>query len=261
MKPIINSIILVICLTLVASLNSKVNTLNKNLSNEKSTNLIQAKTVEKLETKVNTKENSKLKNKQAPVTAAASANVSANTNKPATTTTTPTTTTSSNITVEPPTTNPDEKFNSAPKIACTSTNCPLPYGTCQENNSSCRCMPEYANFTPEGVKDANYCNYPRKKQLVAFLLEFFFTFGIGHFYAGRVGFGVAKLIVLLLPVIGYILMCASVVAKDTGNCLGLVAVIITYGFCCAGSIWQLVDIILFGINNYKDGYGVPLLHW
>lgn len=161
-------------------------------------------------------------------------------------------------------------------IKCNKDNCPSP-NECV-TSTVCKCAEGYANYEGQDSDDKNtkvsnqngknkkvYCQYVQKKQLVAFLLEFFASLGIGHFYCGRVIFGTIKLVVFLGPIIvGILTCCCGLTMKpdeSTSNCLSLVIVISSCTLCCAALIWQLVDCILFGINKYHDGNGVPLQHW
>jgi hypothetical protein len=157
----------------------------------------------------------------------------------------------------------DQTYFYKDNIVCTQNNCPFP-NVCTDA-TVCRCAEGYANFHTETMDPNVYCTYLQKKQLVAFLLEFFVTLGIGHFYAGRILFGVLKLLVYLGPIIIGILMCCCGLAlkpnENSSGCLGLMTLICSCAFCCAALAWQLADLIMFGLNNYKDGNGVPLLHW
>lgn len=156
----------------------------------------------------------------------------------------------------------DNKYFYKKNIVCSQQNCQLPNGVCTDDNTTCKCLNGYANFEVKGQETYGYyCTYVQKKQLVAFLLEFFVSSGVGHFYAGRTLFGVMKLLVCIAPILISILMCCAVLSKDNSNCWGLFVSITSCGFVCAALVWQLVDIIMFGLNKYKDGNGVPLQHW
>ena len=163
-----------------------------------------------------------------------------------------------------PPVDPNDKFYFTRNIKCDNKNCPAPYAVCSDDKT-CRCLPGYANFIAEGqTSPGYYCNYEQKKQLVAFLLEMFVSMGVGHFYSGRVLMGVIKLLVLLGPLMFGILMCCSSIVKsssDTSSCAGLFFMVGSCACVCAALVWQLVDLIMFGINNYKDGNNVPLAHW
>ena len=255
MTPNTKTILLLVCLTLIYSFECKTHKKVKHLHSpndvKSSPALIQNKIKETITAKVlNSKVNQ------------------INSTTPEPNNTPATTTSSANFNSAGPTVNEDDKFLAARNIKCDSTNCNFPNGVCTENNTVCRCLDGYANFevinenentTPKGY----YCSYQQKRQVVAFLLEFFVSVGVGHFYAGRVLFGVFKLLVMLGPIILSILMCCTAVFKDndTSSCVGLILMIGSCLFVCTGLVWQLVDIIMFGINSYKDGNGVPLQHW
>lgn len=151
-------------------------------------------------------------------------------------------------------------------IICTSNNCPVP-NACYDA-STCRCADGYANYFEPGDNTANtgpYCTYIRKKQLTAFLLQFFIFCGAGQFYVGNIQFAVPQLIISLAPcVISCIQLCAGIRFKSDGDsrpCCHLVVVIINCIFACAFCGWWLADAIIFGMNKYTDGNGVPLEPW
>ena len=139
-------------------------------------------------------------------------------------------------------------------ILCSENNCFSPYGTCI-NKTTCRCTTDYASFKIKEDNSQFYCAYERKKQLVSFILEFFFPFGVGHFYAGRILMGVLKMIVCFSQCIfaGFG-MCF---AQDAGMVLMILLLIIGLVYIS----WGFIDIILIALNVYKDGNGVPLASW
>lgn len=135
------------------------------------------------------------------------------------------------------------------KQRCTQINCPFP-STCVADYV-CKCEAAKANFFEDSINQENppyYCIYYRKKQLVAFLLEFFIP-PIGHFYAGQYLIACFKLI---LPCVFFFLFAKveNTLAKGIGGA----------GVCGLG-IWWLVDIILYGINYYSDQNKVRLAGW
>jgi hypothetical protein len=146
-------------------------------------------------------------------------------------------------------TDPKDPFAYAnTKVKCTQVNCPYP-STCVADYV-CKCGPEVANyFVDSEMKDnpTYYCIYSRKKQLVAFLLEFFIP-PFGHFYAGQYLIATLKLVMPCILLLLFFIQNA--VAKS-----------ISGAGMCGLSIWWLVDIILYGINKYADQYSVPLASW
>jgi TM2 domain-containing membrane protein YozV len=147
----------------------------------------------------------------------------------------------------------EDQFFYVRNIKCAMNNCPPP-SFCMDDKT-CKCGEGHANVLLPDMPFQFYCQYRQKQQIVAFLLETFLSLGIGHFYSGRVNFGLIKLIVGLSPLI---LMCCSICWKgnEAGGCL-----VLSSTLTCAYLIWQIIDIINFATNSYKDGHGVPLEHW
>ncbi len=69
--------------------------------------------------------------------------------------------------------------------------------------------------------------YSDRSKVVAGVLQLVLPFGVGRFYSGRTGLGVAQLLVTLL----------------------------TFGL---GSIWAFIDGILILVHGTEDGRGLPL---
>ena len=101
------------------------------------------------------------------------------------------------------------------------------------------------------------CNYKQKYQINAFLLELFPGFGVGHFYARRIGDGIAKLLAsigLLFFVLIYPLLirCCSKCGSFTVGLLFLISVILFI-------IYVIIDVAMFATNKFKDGNGIDLV--
>lgn len=156
----------------------------------------------------------------------------------------------------------DVHFYYAENIVCTRSNCPLP-NNCIDD-STCQCYQGFVDYHDNSTNNNTYCNYKQKKQIVAFMLEFFVSLGVGHLYAGRTVFGILKLLVMLGPVILMILNCCFGIAFKSERGQSILGIFTIIGGCilCVGYFaWQLVDLVMFGINKYRDGNGVPLQHW
>ncbi len=69
--------------------------------------------------------------------------------------------------------------------------------------------------------------YSDKSKLVAGLLQIIIPLGIGRFYMGHTGVGVAQLLVTIFT-------------------------------CGIGSLWPLIDGILILVGNPRDGHGRPM---
>lgn len=147
-------------------------------------------------------------------------------------------------------------------IVCTTQDCSPP-NYCY-NSTTCVCgngMADNNNltYTNKATYQGAYCNYQQKNQLTAFLLEFFVASGSGHFYSGRILNGCLKLVGTLVPfILTCVICCIKCTASDKGT--GILA-LISGILGCLLVVWILVDVIMFGLNKFKDGNGVPLAHW
>jgi hypothetical protein len=142
-----------------------------------------------------------------------------------------------------------------PALSCSN------FGICNDQKTDCICSLGHITH-PE---DSQYkCNYPQKKQLVAFLLELFLGFGSGHFYSGRTTFGGLKLGAFLFGI--YIICLFPLSAKclsDRFDSECLVIAVSCFYYCCAVGLafWFVYDLVMFGMNKYLDGEGLMLLPW
>lgn len=136
---------------------------------------------------------------------------------------------------------------------CNSKNCPSPNSCITDH--ICQCSEDRANFEPYPLPEINsensqrtYCNYIRKKQLVAFVLEFSIL-SAGHFYIGNYFIGSLKLIALMIAII-VAFKCEEKWAKfvSAGLLIGLI-------------LWWTVDAGLFAVNFYPDSNKVLLMEW
>jgi hypothetical protein len=146
-----------------------------------------------------------------------------------------------------------------PEINCGSTYCNEQLGICVgEPKSYCLCKEEYDTFP----KDSNQsCTYVRKQQLVAFLLETFCGFGVGHFYTGNLYLAIPKLIVYLLGVSGILVLRIVNMKTEDNNPTTLMLALTSCVVCCFIVIWHVVDAFLYSLARYKDGNGIDLLKW
>jgi len=134
------------------------------------------------------------------------------------------------------------------KFSCSKLNCASP-NICLSSNI-CICSPENANYLSSKMKNANftnYCSYSRKKQSIAFILEFLVP-PAGHIYVGKYILAVMKFIV---AIVYYFLFKYFPFNKNE---------IFYFGISNLSILW-LVDIFIFGMNKYKDKNGVPLISW
>lgn len=125
------------------------------------------------------------------------------------------------------------------------------HGVCESSNV-CKCKKGWAHINDRPLS----CNYKLKKQFVAFLLETFLIFGAGHFYCNRILYGFIKVAVIAAVILIDCILKSCV--KSKGIKIQNVATIISYSLYAGIIIFQLFDIVMFGINKHIDGYGLPL---
>lgn len=138
---------------------------------------------------------------------------------------------------------------------CTESSC---NGVCKDNNT-CACENEYANkdnAKNNSNSSQKLCSYKLYKQLTAFFLELFLILGFGHLYCGRVLNFLLKFFFILLMIsldflFKYFIVVDSYYKKKS-------VYIISYFFYAIIIIWQVVDVVMFGLNKYKDGNDMPL---
>ena len=134
------------------------------------------------------------------------------------------------------------------------------YGDCSKSNCDncissivCQCPLGYAQKKNQEVTtDKKSCQYKLKKQWIFFLLELLLPFGFGHFYAKRILYGFVKLLSLIIIITCDIIAKKFIKGfKEVQNInIGMYSLYIAYIF------WQVIDIVLIGINEFKDGNGM-----
>lgn len=138
-------------------------------------------------------------------------------------------------------------------------------------SEKCTCQSEYSSLT----SNSSACNYKKKSQKTAFLLELFVGFGGGHVYSERFVNGFCKIVIL--PVILLIILLYNYLLKndimllsqvdknkeENGKSLIKRLVFVLFLTCvCSGiAFWIIYDVIHFGLNKYLDGNGVELISW
>jgi hypothetical protein len=147
---------------------------------------------------------------------------------------------------------------SEPNVNCTHLdrlNC-----TDDSTRTNCICKPEYASIDGCPVK----CEYERKKQLTAFLLELFVGFGAGHFYRASYLIASLKLVAFIFGI--YIICLFPLTAKCISECCDcdcLVVLVSLLFFACSVGLafWFVFDLVRFGKNLLTDKYGIKLKQW
>lgn len=127
-------------------------------------------------------------------------------------------------------------------------------------HTNCTCKPEYASISECSVK----CEYERKKQLTAFLLELFVGFGAGHFYRGSYLIASLKLVAFIFGI--YIICLFPLTAKCISECCDcdcLVVLVSLLFFACSVGLafWFVFDLVRFGKNLLTDKYNIKLKQW
>lgn len=141
---------------------------------------------------------------------------------------------------------------------CGSFQCVVNQSTCLLNAEVpiCSCFGDYTTYPSD---NHTQCNYERKRQLVAFLLEFFVTYGAGHFYTENYKFAISKLVVFVFLYCLFIVLRIVTKAKEENKVANLLICIFAV-ICFLGMItWQLIDVFKFGYNTYTDGNGIELV--
>ena len=137
---------------------------------------------------------------------------------------------------------------------CNDETCNQKNGKCVDPNK-CVCDIGYSNYKLKSYHKT--CSYKLKNQIIAFLLEFFLWFGIGHFYCMRYLMGIIKLCtVLLIIIFDCTMKNIKFKSNKARNCIN----IFIYCLYFILILWQIFDVCMFGMNKYKDGNGVPLLN-
>jgi len=153
----------------------------------------------------------------------------------------------------------DECNSLAAANKCDVSLCSINGGVC--NNNSCNCKNGYISLPGQ----PNKCCYQQKSQLTAFLLEFIFSFGFGHFYIGDNLIGCLKLFLYtaLYLVDGYLLYYKKkqVEKENFSVDVDILVYIVTIFVFLFWICWQVYDCVLFGQNAFLDSNGVQLMSW
>ena len=75
-------------------------------------------------------------------------------------------------------------------IDCNTNKCVDGAGKCVDfATSNCTCIPEYDTYP---ISSTIKCNYQKKSQLTAFILELILSYGSGHFYINNINIAIPK---------------------------------------------------------------------
>ena len=137
---------------------------------------------------------------------------------------------------------------------CNIDNCPPQRGTCYGNQ--CLCEPNYVTINIGKNKNI-YCNYHVKSRYMALLLEFFFPFGVGHFYTGNILLGAIKLALWILFICMFCSVLCCVAGKVINACSVIISLLVILSIL-ALICMQIFDLVSYGLGIYKDGNGIEM---
>ena len=133
-------------------------------------------------------------------------------------------------------------------------------------NGACVCKRGYASLPYEIFQ----CCYLQKFQFTAFFLELLISFGVGHFYIGSNIIGSIKLVVFSFFCVIFCVIFIIWLKKDYKNerlnpnteYYTSILFVCSFSMCIFIYLtWQIIDIVLFALNIYKDENGINLLSW
>jgi TM2 domain-containing membrane protein YozV len=141
---------------------------------------------------------------------------------------------------------------------CNPQDCPASSGFCK--GDKCVCLEGFIS-----VKDPinnKMCNYKQKQVIVSLLMESFGLIGFGHFYAGRIFYGLLKLI-CFYAIICYGSQFVIQFMKENSDTEAAYYVKLAISASCLGSpiIWHLIDLYKWATNQYLDGNDHAMLSW
>ena len=150
-------------------------------------------------------------------------------------------------------------------IPCGDSFCSINGGKCEDAPSGkgkvCNCK---SGFTTPEEDDFYNCCYKQKSALLAFFLEAFLIFGIGHFYVGNNQLGVIKVIVYVILLISSLIICLKRIYNkkrfifNSNVIIKMFKTICILACGCTFIIWQMTDSVLFCLGIYTDHNGIKL---
>ena len=128
----------------------------------------------------------------------------------------------------------------------------------EPNQFICECHKGYDTYPEDSVTK---CNYKKKSQLKAFLLELILCYGAGHFYIHNYKRAIPKLIVFAFFYCLFIALRIITKAKEENKKANLI-ISISAGVSLVGMItWQIIDLVGFGKNQFDDENSIGLKDW
>jgi hypothetical protein len=136
-----------------------------------------------------------------------------------------------------------------------------PNAECQlvEGKETCVCKDGFITFNEDSPLR---CCYKQKNGLLAILLEFIVSFGIGHFYVGNYLMGSIKAVIYFIFGVSALITLIGMITNKKRNerpfLLKVFSNVCMLSCCCIYIVWQIVDLILFNLSIHKDGNGANL---
>ena len=122
----------------------------------------------------------------------------------------------------------------------------------------CKCNKGYITYPYDNEEK---CNYKKKSQLKAFLLELILCYGAGHFYVHNYKRAISKLIVFAFFYCLFIALRIITKAKEENKKANLI-ICISAGVSLIGMIvWQIIDLVGFGKNQIEVRNNIELNNW
>ena len=126
------------------------------------------------------------------------------------------------------------------------------------NKYFCECHKGYDTYPYDNTIK---CNYRKKSQIKAFLLELLLCYGAGHFYIHNYKRAIPKLIVFAFFYCLFIALRIITKAKEENKKANLI-ISISAGVSLVGMItWQIIDLVGFGKNQFDDENNIGLKDW
>ncbi len=132
-------------------------------------------------------------------------------------------------------------------------------GVCNQDGSLCICNNGYVTHG-----SGNQCNYAQKKQVIAFLLSFFFPgTGASYFYMGLQTLGLANLFAVgWMSIINLgLCFCCCRFSGINKSCIEFLLYTLLLIDIVGLFIWWLILTIQTGMNTLNDSNNVPLVGW
>ena len=141
---------------------------------------------------------------------------------------------------------------------CDATNCPPLRGLC--SNNQCICESGFITVNNKQIKNNGiFCNYVLKSRYIAFILEFFFPFGAGHFYSGKTILASIKLGLFVIIFLSLILiLCLVAKNRNDTNAGSIILSIVLVLSLLSIILMEIFDLIAYATGIYSDGNGVEM---